>query len=83
MECPPRSVLAPQLQVPKEVPGVPSKLLLPSSTWPDAHAYRTALHALALLFSANFVKLMVENGSSDGHLDTALAAAVSKAGPAL
>lgn len=42
------------LAVPSSVPGVPSRILQPQNTWPDATTYRTAAERLATLFHQNF-----------------------------
>ncbi len=42
------------LSVPKEIPGVPSELLLPRGTWEDKDAYDTQAAKLAGMFRKNF-----------------------------
>ena len=42
------------LAVPKEVPGVPSEVLNPRSTWDDAEAYDAKARQLAEMFDRNF-----------------------------
>jgi len=44
------------LYIPKEVPGVPSEMLIPSNTWEDKEAYRQTAEKLAKLFSEAFDK---------------------------
>ena len=44
------------LAVPSEVKGVPSKVLNPRSTWPDAAAYDAQAEKLARMFRENFEK---------------------------
>jgi phosphoenolpyruvate carboxykinase (ATP) len=43
-------------EVPREVPGVDSRLLDPRSTWADGEAYDAKAHELAELFRQNFVQ---------------------------
>jgi len=43
-----------RLEVPTEVPGVPSEVLIPRNTWPDPAAYDAAAAKLATMFHANF-----------------------------
>ncbi len=47
------------LSVPTDVPGVPSELLLPRSTWDDAAAYDTQAKKLAAMFVKNFTRYSV------------------------
>lgn len=42
------------LDVPVEVPGVPSEVLDPQATWPDKDAYETQARELARMFAENF-----------------------------
>jgi phosphoenolpyruvate carboxykinase (ATP) len=42
------------IQVPSEVPGVPSEVLVPSNAWPDREAYDQAASKLAARFHENF-----------------------------
>ena len=44
------------LEVPKEVPGIPSEVLDARSTWPDAAAYDAQAKKLADMFRKNFEK---------------------------
>jgi len=44
------------LHIPKEVPGVPSEMLIPSNTWEDKEAYKQTAEKLAKLFSEAFDK---------------------------
>ena len=44
------------IAVPREVPGVPSSVLDPRSTWTDGAAYDAAATKLAAMFRDNFVK---------------------------
>lgn len=47
------------LQVPTACPGVPSELLLPSSSWADGAAYERELRQLAQRFVSNFERFLV------------------------
>ncbi len=42
--------------VPTVVPGVPSEVLIPRNTWPDATAYDAAASRIAKMFNENFAK---------------------------
>jgi phosphoenolpyruvate carboxykinase (ATP) len=42
------------VEVPTEVPGVPSEILVPRNTWEDPAAYDAAAAKLATMFHANF-----------------------------
>ncbi|MGH2384083.1 MAG: phosphoenolpyruvate carboxykinase (ATP) [Candidatus Limnocylindria bacterium] len=42
------------VEVPTEVPGVPSAMLRPRDTWPDAAAYDAKARELAAMFADNF-----------------------------
>ena len=44
------------LQVPTEIPGVPTKLLIPRDTWEDPAAYDVQARKLAGMFRDNFTK---------------------------
>ena len=44
------------LDIPKNVPGVPDQLLNPENTWEDKEAYRVTVRQLAEKFQQNFVK---------------------------
>ena len=43
------------LQIPTEVPGVPSEVLVPKNTWVDKAAFDSTARRLATLFKANFM----------------------------
>lgn len=45
-----------RLSIPRTCPGVPSKILEPSATWPDTKAYAAQAEKLAKLFQQNFAK---------------------------
>ena len=42
------------VEIPTEVPGVPSEVLIPRDTWADATEYDVAAEKLAQLFTTNF-----------------------------
>ncbi|MCA9246186.1 MAG: phosphoenolpyruvate carboxykinase (ATP) [Planctomycetales bacterium] len=42
------------LEVPTLCEGVPSEILVPKNTWPDAHAFSATAQRLAVLFQENF-----------------------------
>ena len=42
------------IEVPTEVPGVPSEILRPRDTWPDPEAYDAKARELAVMFAENF-----------------------------
>lgn len=42
------------LSIPESCPGVPSKVLLPETSWSDKEDYQTAAHSLADQFKVNF-----------------------------
>ncbi|MEJ2423256.1 MAG: phosphoenolpyruvate carboxykinase [Candidatus Thiodiazotropha sp.] len=44
------------VQIPLEVPGVPSEMLFPKDTWQDQSAYDVQAHKLAGMFRENFKK---------------------------
>ncbi len=44
------------LNIPKEVPGVPSEILIPENTWKNKKAYRETAEKLAKLFAEAFDK---------------------------
>jgi len=44
------------LEIPTEVPGVPSEVLVPRATWDDGDAYDKTARKLAFLFKENFDK---------------------------
>jgi len=48
------------LEVPVEVPGVPSKVLIPRKAWSDPEAYDEAARKLASMFRENFRKYSEE-----------------------
>jgi phosphoenolpyruvate carboxykinase (ATP) len=60
------------LDIPTEVPGVPSEVLRPRDTWDDPAAYDRQAEKLARMFAANFAAY------ADG-----VSAAVRAAGPAV
>ncbi|MCU9594750.1 phosphoenolpyruvate carboxykinase (ATP) [Caldibacillus thermolactis] len=49
------------LQIPVEVPGVPSEVLLPNKTWSDENAYFEKAKELANQFKENFKKFSSDN----------------------
>ena len=51
-------------EVPVEVPGVESALLVPRSTWRDAEAYDAKARELAGMFAANFEKFAADVGAT-------------------
>jgi phosphoenolpyruvate carboxykinase (ATP) len=51
-------------EVPVEVPGVESALLVPRSTWHDAEAYDAKARELAGMFAANFEKFAADVGAT-------------------
>ncbi len=57
-----------RVEVPTEVPGVPSDFLDPRATWDDPEAYDRSARKLAAMFAANFA------GYADGVTDDILAA---------
>ena len=59
-----------RVAVPAEVPGVPTRVLQPRSTWSDAAAYDIAARRIAHMFHENF------EAYADG-----VSAAVRNAGP--
>ena len=44
------------MEVPTEIAGVPSELLIPENTWEDKAAYRASCEKLAKSFVENFKK---------------------------
>ncbi|KAI3429628.1 hypothetical protein D9Q98_005714 [Chlorella vulgaris] len=65
------------LQVPKEVSGVPSEVLLPVNCWADTENYNKTLTHLASLFTKNFVKFQ----DGGGHVTPEEASAILASGP--
>lgn len=65
------------LAVPKSCSNVPSELLMPSNTWPDAEGYQKTLENLANLFINNFTKFQ----DGGGHVTPEEAAKIVAAGP--
>jgi len=45
-----------RVEVPVEVPGVPTEVLTPRGTWADGEAYDAAAQRIAAMFHANFAK---------------------------
>ena len=66
------------LQVPTAVSGVPSGVLQPRETWPDAAAYDAALARLAGLFQENMAPY-----ATTRYVDAGLVAEIVAAGPQL
>ena len=60
------------LAVPTVVPGVPSEVLIPRSTWPDPAAYDAQARKLSTMFRENFE-----------HYRAQVPGAVAEAGPTL
>ncbi|MBT4726082.1 MAG: phosphoenolpyruvate carboxykinase (ATP), partial [Planctomycetaceae bacterium] len=46
------------LAIPENVPGCPSEILIPSSTWSDSAAYDQTATKLAQLFTDNFAQYL-------------------------
>lgn len=67
------------LQVPTACPGVPSELLLPSSSWADGAAYERELRQLAQRFVSNFQRFL----DGGGYVTPEAARSIAAAGPAL
>ena len=44
------------MEVPTEIAGVPSELLIPENTWEDKEAYQASCKKLAASFVENFKK---------------------------
>jgi phosphoenolpyruvate carboxykinase (ATP) len=61
------------VEVPTVVPGVPSEVLQPRGTWPDADAYDAQARRLARMFRENFERF-------EGAVDRAVMAAGPAAG---
>ncbi|KAI7841208.1 hypothetical protein COHA_005173 [Chlorella ohadii] len=67
------------LQVPTACLGVPSELLLPSSSWADGEAYERELRQLARRFVANFERFL----DGGGYVKPEAARSIAAAGPTL
>ncbi|KDD72295.1 phosphoenolpyruvate carboxykinase, partial [Helicosporidium sp. ATCC 50920] len=67
------------LQVPTAVSGVPSEVLLPSTSWADQESYNQTLNKLAGLFIRNFGKY----ADGGGHVSAQEAKTMFEAGPEL
>ena len=74
-----------RVAVPTAVPGVPTEVLFPRTTWSDPAEYDRAATRIAAMFHANFAAYadgVSQEVRDAGPIDVGLVDAVGRSGPA-